>query len=255
MIRTNSFYPLLPPFMDAPANHPQSNGTTQGPSVFIVKCLLLGTPFDEGYALNTDSCLGFKATTMNFQRAHGIDPDGNFGQDTRLKFYEDYGINLDKIPHSILRMPDFALQPNSELIMWPPGEIIISADKNLRTAEGFYRLLPPYLDWPKAHRNPIGVTAGPSVFIVKCLLLGTSYWERYNLDTAFCDKQAQTIIRFQKDNGLEPDGCFGQDTRTKFLERYGRNLEAIPRKILMEPDTAIQPDGKIISWPPKIVLA
>lgn len=253
--RINSFYPLLPPFMDAPANHPQSNGTTQGPSVLILKCIFLGTEFDEGYRLDNIYCLGLRATIMRFQQTNGIDIDGNFGQETRNAFYKFLGINLEQVPHSILRIPDFALQPNGELLMWPPGEIIVSTDNNLRTADGFYRLLPTYLDWPKAHQNPISITGGPSVFIVKCLFLGTKYWQKYNLDTNFCDELARTIIFFQKSNSTDADGCFGQATRERFYECFGRKLETIPRKLLVESDTAIQPDGHVISWPPKIILA
>lgn len=253
-VRKNNFYPLLPPYMDSPFNHPSAVGTTKGVSVFVLKCIWLGTHFDEGYLLDTVSCRGLESTVRTFQRKREINVDGNFGQGTRQDFFRYFGVNLESVPNSVLRMPDMALQPNGEIIMWPPSDIILGIDSICRTTAGQYRLLPTYLDWPGAHSYPIGQTSGPSVFIVKCLFLGTKYFTGYQLNTTFCDGLAKTLAKFQTDNSTDPDSCFGQGTRARFFDCFGRNLEEVSRQVLTEADTALQPDGRVMSWPPRVYL-
>jgi len=240
--------------MDAPMNHPRSAIKTFGTAVFILKCIFLGTRFDQGFALDNEYCEALKKTIEAFQDRVLIEMDGNFGQATRQKFFVNFGIDLDAIPHSVLRLPDVALQPNGELIIWPPGQIINSS-KETKTSGGLYKILPPYMDYEGVHVGAAGKTSGPSVFVVKCLLIGTEYYKGYLLDTTFCDGLAKTISAFQKHSGIDADGCFGQGTRACFRKITGRNLEEVPRQVLAQTDLAIQPDGYVITWPPKLVLA
>jgi peptidoglycan hydrolase-like protein with peptidoglycan-binding domain len=242
--------------MDATKNHLEAKEGTSGPSVFILKCIFLGTKFDLGYALDTFYDDKLQSTVRSFQAKYNIASDGNFGQETRKKLFQILNINLDDIPHTVLSVSDLALQPSGEIFQWPPSQIIIPfGNKNLRTSEGYYKLLPPYLDWPGAHNNPVGATMGTSVFIAKCLFLGTEYYRSYSLNTQFCNILAETIRVFQSANGLEMDSCFGQDSRRVFNNIYGRDLEAIPRQVLLEPNRALQPDGSLLSWPPAIIIA
>jgi len=243
--------------MDSPSNHPQAIGTTRGVAVLVLKVIFLGTPFDKNeYELNCDYCGGLESTIRRFQNSVDIEVDGNFGQGTRKEFFRHFGINLEDVPHTLLRMQDTALQPNGELVMWPPSSGILMIHNSRQMTSGQqYRLLPSYLDWTGAHENPIGPTMGPSVFMVKCLFAGTASYQGYPLNTTFCNGLARTIAHFQASCGLEVDSCFGQGSRAAFAARYGRNLEEVPRQYLTEADTAIQPDGHVIAWPPAIVLS
>ncbi|MDD4611372.1 MAG: peptidoglycan-binding domain-containing protein [Patescibacteria group bacterium] len=191
----------------------------------------------------------------SFQSAVYIEADGNFGQATRQKFYVHFGINLDAVPYTVLHMPDVALQPNGEIILWPPHSgIILPQHENSRTPGGLYRLLPTYMDWQGSHTSPAGFTTGPSTFLLKCLFIGTEYCKGYLLNTVFDEGLAATISAFQRANGLEADGCFGQETRKFFWNKFGRNLEDISRQVLAENNYAIQSDGHVIAWPPALIL-
>lgn len=165
--RQNSFYPLLPTYMDCPSNHPEVKaGITKGPGVFFVKCILLGTRWDAGYTLDGIFCDGLKNTIASMQQDLGIEVDGNFGQETRQNLAKALGMNLDDIPYTLLAMSDTALQPDGQSISWPQGSTIITLDSNQRrTSNGEICLLPPYMDWAGAHQNPMGTTQGPGVFM------------------------------------------------------------------------------------------
>lgn len=256
LLDVKGFYSLLPPFMDAPQNHSDAKGVTKGPSVFILKCIFMGTKWDDGYFLDDQYCNGLMSTIKSFQASQNIDSDGNFGQDTRGAFQAALGIHVDKIPYSIMRIPDMALQPSGEILMWPPEAMIVSGyGEQFRTPDGDYRLLPTYMDFPGAHETPIGSTMGPSVFILKCLFLGTEYWSpEVLMNVGFCENLANVIANFQAKNSTDVDKCFGQGTRERFYEKFQRNLEMIPRKILFGSDTAIQPNGDVCAWPPQVVI-
>ena len=257
----NNFYPLLPTYMDSPDNHPEVQiGTTKGPCVFVLKCFLLGSKYDTGYLLDDIYCSAFKQVIINLQSDLRIDVDGNFGQGTRQALTGLLGINLDSIPYSFLAMSDAALQPDGQSVVWPQGNTIIVPGYltgQRRTSTGEICLLPPYMDWSGAHENPMGMTQGPSVLILKMLFALTEYFtvKSYFFNTMFDDKFAEMLATFQAGNQLGIDSCFGQKARAGFKTCFGRNLEDIPRSVLTGANTAIQPDGSVVAWPPQIILA
>ncbi len=257
--RQNSFYPLLPTYMDSPDNHPEVTvATTKGPCVFVIKCILLGSRFDAGYKLNDVFCQELKKTIENLQSFLKIEIDGNFGQETRNKLMTLIGVNIDDIPYTLFGMSDTALQPDGQSIVWPQGSNIITLDSNQRrTSTGEICLFPPYMDWAGAHSSPMGITQGPSVFILKCLFALTSHFTAgcYRLNTMFCNDFATMLAGWQTSHKAIIDSCFGQDARDIFQKCFGRNLENVPRSVLTGASTAIQPDGSVVAWPPQIIIA
>jgi hypothetical protein len=256
MRKTTNFYPLLPPYMDSPENHPKIQREIGGSIAFLLKAFLLGSKFDQGFKLDTNHCTALTESIRHFQREKNVDQDGNFGQDTRRALMALLGINVDQIPYSVLTGSDTALQPSGECLPWPPDSLIISPSTK-RTSLGEICLFPPYLDWPKAHENPVGMTQGPSVFILKCLFALTDYFQvgRYKFNAMFCDGLANTIALFQRGNGIEVDSCFGQDTRSTFHAYFKRDIEEVPRSVLTGSNMAIQPNGSVVAWPPQVAIA
>jgi hypothetical protein len=247
--------------MDAPDNHPEIQvGTTKGPCVFVLKCILLGSKYDTGYLLNDLYCQAFKQAIINLQSDLKLDTDGNFGQDTRRTLTNLLGINIDDIPYSLLAMSDTALQPDGQSIVWPQGGTIIVEgylNGQRRTSSGEICLFPPYMDWAGAHENPMGLSQGPSVLILKLLFALTDYFTigKYPFNALFDDGFAGILATFQAGNQLSIDSCFGQEARCGFKNCFGRDLEDLPRAVMTGANTAIQPNGNIIAWPPQIILA
>lgn len=237
--------------------HPHTSQHTKGACVFILKCLFLGTSWDTGdFTLDTQFDHDLEDTIRAFQNAHGLTADGCFGQDTRKKFFEVLGINVDSIPFSMLTNIDLALQPTGEIVQWPPSSLIILGSNNT-LPDGSYRLLPPYIDHPSVHTSgSIGQSMGVSIFIVKCLFAGTEFVKMpFFLDITFCMALHTCLTFFQKKQNIEIDGCFGQETRRAFHKHFSRDIEMIPRNVLHEQSRALQPDGRIIAWPPEITLS
>lgn len=255
--RTRNFFPLLPPFMDSKGSHPKAKDGTYGPCVFIVKCLFLGTRWDDGgFPLDCIFDPGLERAIVRFQRENSLLPDGCFGQETRKTLLKIIHVNIDSIPHSVLNTVDLALQPTGEMLQWPPSSLVIPNDGRLLLGD-YYRLLPPYIDHPSAHPcGTVGQSMGVSLFILKCLFSGTEYSRKgYPLDINFCSGLYACLRNFQISRNIGVDGCFGQETRKSFAQTFGRDLEQVSRKVLREPSRALQPDGRLIAWPPEITLA
>jgi len=117
-MKRDYFLPLLPPFFDYPGNHKGDDGTSGGPGIFIIKTLFRLTEYHVDYEMNKIPCKGLMETLKNFQRANKINPDGNFGQETRIAISTQYGLELDQIPREMIEGHDIALQPNGDSLLW-----------------------------------------------------------------------------------------------------------------------------------------
>lgn len=92
---------------------------------------------------------------------------------------------------------------------------------------------------------------GGAVTILKILFFGTKYYDRdYEINFVYCNGLVRVIKRFQKIHGIEEDGNFGPDTREKFKEEFGLDVNAVNRNIFARESVIAQDDGKMINWPP-----
>lgn len=87
-----TFVPLFPPFLDQDSSGPAVN--YWGSQLIAAGYAPEGTVLDLNYTRGGKIAEG----AMAFQRKHGITVDGNCGPETRTKWKEVHGIDLNKVP-------------------------------------------------------------------------------------------------------------------------------------------------------------
>lgn len=83
---------------------------------------------------------------------------------------------------------------------------------------------------------PIG-SQGAGVLIVQLLLKASGYNSKIIADGDYGDETATGVKKLQEDLGVDPDGCFGPNTRKAYFEKTGINLNTIPSLIFKRKTT------------------
>ncbi len=69
---------------------------------------------------------------------------------------------------------------------------------------------------------------GPAVIVLQLLLLALDYNDDIVPNGEYDEPTVKAVRAFQDEWSLEADGCFGPDTRAKFLAVFGVDVNVIP---------------------------